>query len=429
MKNLLKYILRILSKLILRKYKPEIIAITGSVGKTSAKEAIGQILTKKFRVRRTSGNLNNEIGVPLTIIGFKESPNKSFFGWLNVFRRAIYILIFRYKKYPNKLIIEMGADHPGDIEYLVNFIHVSIAVLTKISKVHVEFFKSIEGVLNEKKKIFSNLSKDSYAVLNNDDERVSSLKKELNCKTITFGIKNESDVWATDLQIVKKEGVLGMNFKIRYSGNVVPVFIPDSLGLAQVYAFLSAATIGLIYGMNLVEISIFAKDYISPYGRTRLIRGIKDSHIIDDTYNSNPDALKVALDLLFDMKDVIIGKKIAVLGDMLELGDESMELHKEIGKYILEKQDLDYVLTIGDNSKHIFNYLKENSFNRSYHFEVQEKLIEYLKSIVEKDSLILIKGSQGARMELVVKAIMKSPGTASKLLVRQGKEWNSPTPN
>lgn len=429
MKNLLKYILRILSKLILRKYKPEIIAITGSVGKTSAKEAIGQILSKKFRVRRTSGNLNNEIGVPLTIIGFKESPNKSFFGWLNVFRRAIYILIFRYKKYPNKLIIEMGADHPGNIEYLVNFINVSIGVLTKISKVHVEFFKSIEGVLNEKKKIFSNLSKDSYAVLNNDDERVASLRKELNSKIITFGIKNESDVWATDLQIVKKEGVLGMNFKIRYSGNVVPVFIPDSLGLAQVYAFLSAATIGLIYGMNLVEISIFAKDYISPYGRTRLIRGIKDSHIIDDTYNSNPDALKVALDLVFDMKDVIIGKKIAVLGDMLELGDESTELHKEIGKYILEKQDLDYVLTIGENSKHIFNYLKENSFNNSYHFESREKLIEYLKSTIEKDSLILIKGSQGARMELVVKAIMKSPGLASKLLVRQGKEWNNQIPN
>lgn len=421
--QILKYILRILSKLILKKYKPEIIAITGSVGKTSAKEAIGQILSKKFRVRRTSGNLNNEIGVPLTIIGLKKSPNKSFFGWLKVFLKAIGLLIFRYKKYPSKLIIEMGADHPGDIEYLVDFIPVNIGVLTKVSKVHVEFFKSIDGVLNEKKKIFSKMAKDSYAILNNDDERVASLKNELKCKTITFGIKNESDVWATDLQIVKKEGVLGMNFKIRYSGNVVPVFIPDSLGLAQVYAFLTATTVGLIHSMNLVEISIFAKNYISPYGRTRLINGIKDSYIIDDTYNSNPDALKVAVDLLSDMKNIITGRKIAVLGDMLELGEESEKLHEEIGKYIFDKKDIDYVLTIGEDTKHIFNYLQKNLFKNSYHFETKDELIRYLKSILESDSLILVKGSQGARMEFIVRAIMKSPGLASKLLVRQDKEW------
>ncbi|HNZ86436.1 MAG TPA: Mur ligase family protein [bacterium] len=423
MKNILKYILKIFSKLILKKYKPEIIAITGSVGKTSSKEAIGQILSKKFRVRRTGGNLNNEIGVPLTIIGFNESPNTSIFGWLKVFWRAIYLLIFKYKKYPSKLIIEMGADHPGDIEYLVNFINIDVAVLTKISQVHLEFFKSIDGVLNEKKKIFSKLTKNSYAVLNNDDEKVASLKNQLNSRVMTYGIKNESDVWATDLQIVKKDDVLRTNFKIRYAGNIVPVFIPDSLGLAQVYAFLSAATIGLIYGINLVEISIFAKDYISPYGRTRLIRGIKDSYIIDDTYNSNPEATKLALDLLCDMKNIIHGKTIAVLGDMLELGSESIVLHREIGQHILEKKDIDYVLMIGENSKHIHTYLEDNNFSNSYYFDNKEKLIEYLKSILAKDSLILVKGSQGARMEFVVKAIMKSPGLASKLLVRQGKEW------
>ncbi|MDD4289868.1 MAG: Mur ligase family protein [Patescibacteria group bacterium] len=423
MLKILKHILRILSKLILKKYKPEIIAITGSVGKTSAKEAIGQILSKKFKVRRTSGNLNNEIGVPLTIIGFTKSPNKSFFGWILVFIKAASLLIFRDRKYPTKLIIEMGADHPGDIEYLVDFTAVNIGVLTRISKVHVEFFKSIEGVLDEKRKIFNKMSKDSYAVLNNDDERIAPLKNELKCKNITFGIKNESDVWATDLQIVKKEGVLGMNFKIRYKGNVVPVFIPDSLGLAQVYAFLTATTIGLIYGMNLVEISIFAKHYISPHGRTRLINGIKDSYVIDDTYNSNPDALKVAIDLLSDMKNIITGKKIVVLGDMLELGEESEQLHEEMGKYIFDKNDIDYVLTIGDCTKYIFNYLQKNLFKNSYHFETKDDLIKYLKSILEQDSLILVKGSQGARMEFIVRAIMKSPGLASKLLVRQDKDW------
>lgn len=226
-------------------------------------------------------------------------------------------------------------------------------------------------VFLKKKKIFSKIKNENYAVLNNDDERISNLKKDLNCKCITYGINNESDVWATDVQIIKKDNVMGMNFKIRYNGNVVPVFIPDSLGSAQIYAFLSGVSVGLIYGINLVEISIFAKNYISPKGRTHLIRGIKDSYIIDDTYNSNPDALKVAVDLLDDIKTMMSGKKIVVLGDMLELGEESVDLHKESGKYIAEKS-IDYVLTIGEFAKDIYIGAKEHGLKNSFHFYNQE---------------------------------------------------------
>ncbi len=421
--NILKYILKVFSKLILWKYHPEIIAITGSVGKTSTKEAIGQILSKKFRVRRTSGNLNNEIGVPLTIIGLKESPERSLFGWICVFWKAFCLLLFRDKKYPDKLILEMGADHKGDIEYLINFVPIKIGILTKVSKVHIEFFKSINEILKEKKKIFSKIPESGYAVLNNDDSKIADLKNELKCKCITYGIKNDSDVRATDVQITRREDVIGMNFKIRYDGNVVPVFLPDSLGLAQVYAFLGGVAVALIYGMNLVEISIFGKNYLSPKGRTHSISGIKDSYIIDDTYNSNPDALKVAVDLLSDMETIIKGKKIIVLGDMLELGEESDELHLDVGRYISEKTNIDYVLTVGDYAKNIYNSAKDNGLKNCFHFSNQEELIQYLKSILETDSLVLVKGSQGARMENVVRAIMKSPGFASKLLVRQNKTW------
>ena len=173
----------------------------------------------------------------------------------------------------------------------------------------------------------------------------------------------------------------------------------------------------------LTEKAIFGKNYQSPYGRTRLIKGIKESYIIDDTYNSNPDALKSAVDLLSDMESVITGKKIVVLGDMLELGDESVSLHREVGKYITDKKNIDYLLTVGEKAKDIFQSAKENGLENAYYFNTKEDLISYLKLILEEDSLVLIKGSQGARMEFVVKAIMKSPGLASKLLVRQGKDW------
>jgi len=423
MKQALIKIFKILSQLVLKRYKPEIIAITGSVGKTSSKEAIFQILKNKFNVRKTRGNQNNEIGVPLTILNIKDTPGKNVFGWLKIFLKAIGMIIIKVK-YPDKLVLEFGADHAGDIDYLVSFIPVNIGVLTKVSKVHIQYFKTEKSIFNEKRKIFKNISAQGYAVINNDDKRVRTLKEQLNCRVLTYGIENNSDVYATALQIVEKNGVIGMNFKVIYQGNTVPVFLPESLGLPQVYAFLSGVAVAVINGINLVEISDYAQGYIPPRGRTKLLEGINSSYIIDDTYNSSPEALKISIDLLNSMRDIILGRRIAVLGDMLELGREAIPEHKKIGKYIVKKS-IDKLLTIGSKSKNIYREVEKCGFNpnNNIYFKEQKELIIYLKSILRAGDLILIKGSQGARMERVAQGIMRNPDNASDLLVRQTKEW------
>jgi UDP-N-acetylmuramoyl-tripeptide--D-alanyl-D-alanine ligase len=423
MKKTLIQILRILSKLVLKKYKPEVIAITGSVGKTSSKEVIAQILATKFKIRKTSSNYNNEIGVPLTILGINKSPGKNILAWIPIFLKSLGLLILP-TKYPQKLVLEFGADHKGDIEYLVQFIPVYIGVLTRVSKVHMQYFKTLGSIFNEKKKIFSKINPQGWAVINNDDDLVKTLKKELSCKTIGYGIKNESDIQASDLQLINRDGVIGMNFKLKYQGNVVPVFLPQTLGFAQVYAFLSGASIALQYGFNLVEISAFAGNYRAPKGRTNLIKGINNSYIIDDSYNSSPEAVKMSLDLLSGMQSFILGKRIAVLGDMLELGRESVPAHKEIGEYVVHKK-IDILLTTGDISRNTYlaaQKLGMSDDNNKY-FKDKEELIYYLKSIIKNDDLILIKGSQGSRMEEIVKCIMKELGRAKDLLVRQSSTW------
>lgn len=423
MKKILFSVLKTLSKLVLKKYKPEIIAITGSVGKTSTKEAIAQILVNKFNIRKSMGNYNNEIGVPLTILGVKKSPGRSLIGWFFVFLRALKLLLIK-NKYPEKLVLEFGADHKGDIEYLVDFIPVHIGILTKISKVHIKYFKTIKSVFNEKRKIFKNISRTGWAVINNDDEYIRGLKNSLYCKVMTYGIKNQSDVWATDLHIINKDGIIGMNFKVRCRGNIVPVFLPESLGLSQVYAFLSGIVVGVIYGFNLVEMSIFTERYSPPRGRTNLIQSINNGYIIDDSYNSSPEAAKMSINLLLSMKSLSPGKTIAVLGDMLELGRESVACHKEIGRYV-KNRGIDVVLTTGIRAKNIYSAARKAGFKpeNNVYFKNKEDLISYLKSIIRQGDIVLIKGSQNDRMEEVVKTIMKYPSQAKNLLVRQEEKW------
>ena len=178
--------LKILAKLTVKKYKPQIIGITGSVGKTSAKEAIFSVLASKFRVRRNVKNYNNEIGVPLTILGFTDSPGKNIWKWAWYFLVATKNLIIKNKKYPEVLILEMGADKPGDISYLTGIAKPSISLITAIGHSHIESFGSIKNILQEKSKILDKLSKDDWAILNFDDANLVDLIKNKKNKLKTF---------------------------------------------------------------------------------------------------------------------------------------------------------------------------------------------------------------------------------------------------
>ncbi|MFH1583098.1 MAG: Mur ligase family protein, partial [Candidatus Falkowbacteria bacterium] len=236
MKSLIQKILKILAKLILRKYHPEVIGITGSVGKTGVREAVYTVLAAKFKVRRNFKNYNNEIGVPLTIIG-ALSPAKSITGWVKVFFLAGKLLLKTDQNYPKILILEMAADKPGDIGYLVDMVKPNIGVITSIGDTHIENFGSLEKIKREKSVLVKTINHHGWAVLNIDDQLVKSLIKEIKAKILTYAINNEAEVSAKEIKSVfasslNEKDKLGMNFKLVNNGSFAPVFLPAVISRA-----------------------------------------------------------------------------------------------------------------------------------------------------------------------------------------------------
>jgi UDP-N-acetylmuramoyl-tripeptide--D-alanyl-D-alanine ligase len=429
-KKLIIFKLKWLSKAILKKYKPKIIGITGSVGKTSAREAIFCVLEKKFRVRRSLKNYNNEFGLPLSIIG-AESPGKNIFGWLAVFLQAWRLIVSFDKNFPEILILEMGVDKFGDMDYLNSIVQCDVGVITGIGPVHLENFGSIEKIQKEKGKLLENLKSNGWAILNFDDERAKSFSDVSKVKVLSYGFGAGADIIASNLQFKFEESrsldnLVGITFKVSRKGSMVPVILPKVIGLGAVYAALAAIAVGLSLEMNLVEIAAALRGFVSPKGRMKLIPGIKYSLIIDDSYNASPQSSLSAVDFIGRIVTDKPFRKIAVFGDMLELGAYSEEGHLEVGAAIAGAK-FDLLVTVGERARDIgrgaggAGMSEEKIFNFSHNAEAGIFIQDRLK----EGDLLLIKGSQGARMERAVKELMADPLRAGELLVRQGKEWNS----
>ena len=421
MKKILYFKLKILSRWIIAKYKPKVVGITGSVGKTSAKEAVSSVLSKKFKIRSNAKNFNNELGTPLTIIGLNDSPGKNIFKWWGVFYKALALLI-KNKNYPEILILEMGADRPGDIDYLTSIAKPEIALITAIGPSHLEFFGSIKNIVKEKSKILRHLGLEGVAILNKDDDNLAGLIKNSQYQIKTFGRHEDSQVRVSEIKITKKDNCFGTSFKISYQGAILPMFLPNVLGWQHAQAAAAACAVGLSLGMNLVEISQGLLDYKPARGRTNLIEGIKNTWIIDDTYNASPQSAKVALEILAEFP-APNSRKIAVFGDMLELGTMSEEGHREVGRELV-KLDLDYLFVIGERSRDIARGAKEAgmSEDKIYHFPYNAEAGIFLQERLKEGDLILVKGSRGAKMEEIVCEIMSKPWQADELLVAKVKK-------
>ena len=424
MKKILESVLRFLAAKALKKYKPKVIGITGSMGKTSCKEAVFAVLSKNFNVRKNEKNYNNEIGVPLTILGL-ESAGKNFFGWLSVFFKGFLMLIKKQKIYPEILILEMGADHPGDLKYLTDNFPCDMGIVTSVGPVHLEFFETIEKVAKEKSIMVSHLEKDGLAILNADDSLVYKMKDGLKAKAMTFGFSDFADVKAFELTNPNL-GINfdGMRFKMSYNGSVVPALLPGVIGSHQIFAALAATCVGVSLGLNLVEISENLKGYQSPPGRMNVIEGIKHTLIIDDTYNSSPLAAIKALDTVGRIELPAGNYKYAVLSDMLELGNFSEKGHAQVGEKV-SQMGFDYLVTVGKESLKTAEAAIATGFakERIANFEDSESAGKFLQEKIKQGDLLLIKGSQVMRMEKAVKELMANPLMAEKLLVRQNEEW------
>jgi len=425
LKKIITFILMIESRLILAKYKPFIIAVTGSVGKTSTKDAIYVALKNSSKyVRKSEKSMNSEIGLPLTIIG---APNAwhSLLGWLQNIGKGLG-LILRRTSYPDTLILEMGADHPGDIRNLAKWLKPNIAVITKVSQtpVHVEFFKSKEEVFEEKASLATSVRSGGVVVLFADDENVMSIAERLgNIDVLSFGLNEKATVRGLEGNVIYESPShpAGFEFGVNVDGETHNAKIKNAIGSVYMYPILASVAVakakGILASVALQSLSL----YEAPKGRMNLISGINDSTIIDDTYNSSPDAAISALATLKGLETT--GKKIAVLGDMMELGKYASEEHRKVGRELVGI--VDELVTVGTRSKLTADEALKNGFpaDRVRSFARSNEVAECLVPKITAGDIVLVKGSQSVRMERVVASLLKEPQKADRLLVRQEKEW------
>lgn len=404
---------------VLKRHKPKIVAITGSVGKTSTREAVYTVLSSKFRVRKTRKNYNNEIGIPLVVIG-AGSGGMNIFKWIWVVLKWIYDLVTPF--YPEILVFELGVDRPGDMRYFMSFIKPDVGIVTNVSLSHVEFFRSVENIAKEKRILIESLGAEGVAILNVDDELASEMKKHTKAEVMTYGIDMEAAVNASNIIYNLEEGKPeGISFKLNYEGKNMPIRMRNFFAPHCVYSALAAISTGIVFKINLVDIAKALESLMPPTGRLNLLDGINGSSIIDDTYNASPASTVSALGVL----GTLPGKrKIAVLGDMLELGDETEARHREIGETIF-KSKVDIFVAVGKRMELAVSHLISLGFpsSRIMRFNDPVSAAENVSRIIQEGDLVLVKGSQGMRMEKVVEKIIAGSSKAQELLCRQSSDW------
>jgi UDP-N-acetylmuramoyl-tripeptide--D-alanyl-D-alanine ligase len=430
-KKIITTILQVESRLVLMRYRPKIVAITGSVGKTSTKDAIYAMLSKITYVRKSEKSYNSEIGLPLTILGIPNAWSSPTLWIKNIFTGLLLIINPFNLKYPKWLVLEVGVSHPGDMDKTAGFLKTDAVVMTAIGETpaHIEFYSSRKELIEEKRKLINTLKKNGLLILNADDKDILQMKNGRKFRTATYGFSPEVEVHGSSENIFynenskdngmpKPEGVI---FRADMDGSSLPVVISGVFGRNHIYAAL--ATLALVYGLKLNAVSAIGalKNYEVPAGRMRLLSGINDTFIIDDTYNSSPFACESALKTLHEVKST--GRKIAVLGDMLELGRHTIEAHKKVGAVVKENSDI--LITVGPRAKAIKEGAESAGMDTESIFEFMNSLEagEFLKTFIKPGDFILIKGSQGMRMERTVEAILLDQENKSRLLVRQDKEW------
>ena len=389
MSKFLQFYLKTCAKRYLKRVNPKIIAITGSVGKTSTKEAIFSVLHEQFgdKVAKSEGNLNTETGVPLAILGFKQSPN-NIFSWLPVVFAA-FIKSFSYQSY-DYLVLELAADKPGDIKYLTSFVKPFIGVVTTVGPSHLAAFGSIERIAEEKTSLLWVLPQDGWAVLNIDDENLRKASYGGRWQKITYAINQPADITATAIESDLKNGL--PETKCEINGKESFSIISQTLGgRANIYAFLAATAVGKIFSIEKSKIKSGLEKVQPEKHRMQVFKGINGSTIIDDSYNANPLSMKAALNTLANLK---AKRKIAVIGDMREIGKITNDAHKEMGD--LARKSASLVVAIGDAAK---------KYNGQKYFKKREKAIDYLLKEVRQGDIILVKASRSIGLDKIVEAL------------------------
>lgn len=425
LKKALVFLLTWEARLVLMRHRPSIIAVTGSVGKTTTKDAIFAGLSGSLHVRKSEKSSNSDLGVPLTILGCRNAWNDPF-KWVWNLGKGLAVLVA--SDYPEWLVLEVGADRPGDIRCIAAWLRPDIAVFTGVPEIpaHVEYFSSPEEVLKEKRALAEHIKPGGKLVINGDDMRSRQLHGDFRGISVTYGGESNNEFHASHEEIVYvDEEPVGLRFRANHGASSLPVAIFGALGRPRIYAALAAIAVGECIGVDSVTVSRALSSWSPPPGRVRLLKGLKYSILIDDTFNSSPAAALAALDILADVKTS--GKKIAMLGDMLELGRYTKEAHRQVGERAAKTCDT--LITVGFRSRALAEAALDAGMSdtviRQYELAEARRAAEELLPEIGKGDIILIKGSQGVRMEKAVRALMAEPERASELLVRMEEEWKN----
>jgi UDP-N-acetylmuramoyl-tripeptide--D-alanyl-D-alanine ligase len=360
-----------------RKQLPvQIVAITGSNGKTSTKDMIAAVLQEAFIVQKTQGNLNNHIGVPLTLLSLREETQVA--------------------------VVEMGMNHAGEIQLLARLAEPDIGVITNIGDSHIEFFGSRSGIAEAKWELIDGLDRHATAILLGDEPLLKERRDRFAGNVIWFGSKaHENDVYPIKME---RKGLQGYAFQTPQSD---VVFRLPVLGLHQVTNALAAISVGRSLGMDDTIIAAGLEKVELTQMRMQVVPTRYGWYVINDAYNASPTSMKAAFRLLGELTDL---RKIAVLGDMLELGDQSDALHTETGRALV-KAGIDELLCIGEKARYIALGAIEEGMPEQYvkWYNSVEEIVAYLISQFSgrQDIVILVKGSRGMKMERVVDALVK----------------------
>ncbi len=359
-----------IAKLKRSKYDIPVIAITGSVGKTSTKDIVYSVVSQKYKTLKTQGNMNNHIGMPMTILGLKKHE---------------------------ALVVEMGMNHLGELSKLTDIAKPTIAVITNVGTAHIGNLGSRENILRAKLEILEGLSNDGYAVVNNDNDLLHSWQKEnKNFKVVTYGINNDSMNMAKD--IIYNDN--SSSYKLYPEEKLIEVPVG---GEAFVYNSLAAVSVGKLLDIPINQIAKGIKKFELSKMRLDLQKTKQGYTVINDCYNANYDSMKSAIEYLKSSEGK---RKIAVLGDMLELGDFSKELHEKVGKVVADN-NIDILITVGNESKNIASIAKQNGIEHVYEFDNNKYAIDKLKKILKVDDAVLIKASNSMNFKEIVDSLLQ----------------------
>lgn len=356
--------------------KVKVVGITGSVGKTSTKEFVASVLSQKYKVHKTAGNFNNEIGLPLTVLGIQKEHEVA--------------------------VLEMGINHFGEMHRLSKIARPDICVMTNIGQCHLEFLGTRDGILKAKSEIFDFMAEDGMVVLNGDDDKLSTLEQVKGRTPVAFGLQPDNAVYATD---VENKGLFGSTAKIHIKNEagteeVIDVSIPLP-GAHMVYNALCAAAVGRQLSLSAEEIRKGIETVQPTSGRSNIIRK-QEMVIIDDCYNANPVSMEAAIDLL----TMAEGRKVAILGDMFELGENELSMHRRVGAYAAKKQ-IDVLICIGTASESMYMGAKEteNGSTEIYYYKTLQDFLNDMNRLLFAGDTVLVKASHSMGFEEVLKKL------------------------